>query len=129
MNYLTAILEFDEYDNSHFDEFIEDESLIEGCGDSFFGYMDSPSDYSQIYFSTGPYSDNCIVLYFKEIGEIDEIEESDVESFLNVIGDQKRNGNLFILNEADFSLLKENMNLNFPIKDIDSRCLAKVEYD
>ena len=70
MNYLIAILEFDEYDKSKFDVFYKDQELIEGGGDIFYGYMENPSDYSQIYFSTGPYSENCIVLYYKEIDEI-----------------------------------------------------------
>jgi hypothetical protein len=129
MNYLIAILEYDEYDKSQFDEFCEDESLIEVGGDSFFGYMDSASDFSQIYFSNGPYSDNCIVLYYKEIGEIDEINEIDSESFYNVISDLKRNGNLYILNESDFRLLTQNINSDFPIKDIDSACITKAEFE
>ncbi len=129
MNYLIATLEFDEYHKSQFDEFCEDESLIEEGGDSFYGYMNSASDFSQIYFSNGPYSDNCIVLYYKEIGEIDEIDELDSESFCNVISELKRNGNLYILNESDFNLLNENKNLNFPIDDIDSACLSKTAYE
>ena len=129
MNYLIAILEYDEYDKSQFDKFCEDESLIEGGGDVFFGYMDSPSEYSQIYFSNGPYSNNCIVLYYKELGEIDEIDELDSESFYNVISDLNRNGNLYIIYESDFGLLKGNMNSYFPIEDIDSACLAKAEFE
>lgn len=129
MNYLIAILEYDEYDKSEFEKFCEDETLIENGGDAFFGYMDSPSDFSQIYFSTGPYTDHCIVLYFKEIGDNDEINEADAESFINVISDLKRNGNLFIITESDFNILNEKMNENFPIHDIDSACLAKVEFD
>jgi hypothetical protein len=129
MNYLVAILEYDEYNQGQFEKFYFDETLIESGGDTFFGYMDSPSDFSQLYFSTGPYSDNCIVLYYRQVGESDEITESDAESFYNVILDLKRNGNLFILGEADFNLLYEHMHGKFPIEDIDAACVAKTEFD
>jgi hypothetical protein len=129
MNYLIAILEYDEYDKSKFDVFCEDQELIEGGGDIFYGYMENPSDYSQIYFSTGPYSENCIVLYYKEIDDNDEIDESDAESFYNVISDLKRNGYLFICNESDFNLLQEKMNEDFPIEDFDASCVSKAEFE
>ena len=129
MNYLIAILEYDEYDKSKFSVFCEDDELIEGGGDVFYGYMDDPSDFSQIYFSTGPYTENCIVLYYKELGENDEIDESDAESFYNVIGDLKRNGYLFIANESDFNLLQEKMNDAFPIEDFDASCVSKAEFE
>ena len=129
MNYLIAILEYDEFDKSQFSSFYEDEALIEGGGDVFYGYMDNPSDFSQIYFSTGPYTENCIVLYYKELGENDEIDESDAESFYNVINDLKRNGYLFIANESDFNLLREKMNNAFPIEDFDASCVSKAEFE
>ena len=129
MNYLIAILEYDEYDKSKFDLFFEDQELIEGGGDIFYGYMENPSDFSQIYFSTGPYSENCIVLYYKEIGENDEIDEADAESFYNVISDLKRNGYLFICNESDFNLLQEKKNSAFPIEDFDASCVSKAEFE
>jgi hypothetical protein len=129
MNYLIAILEYDEYDRSKFSAFCEDETLIEGGGDVFYGYMDNPSDFSQIYFSTGPYTENCIVLYYKEIGGNDEIDESDAESFYNVISDLKRNGYLFICNGSDFTLLQEKMYDAFQIEDFDASCVSKAEFE
>lgn len=129
MNYLIAILEYDEYEQKKFDQFLEDEALIEGGGDAFYGYMNNPSDFSQIYFSTGPYTENCIVLYYKELGENDEIHESDAESFYNVISDLKRNGYLFICNESDFNLLQEKKNEVFPIEDFDASCISKAEFE
>jgi hypothetical protein len=129
MNYLIAILEYDEYDKSEFDTFFFDEALIENGGDYFFGYMDNPSDYSQFYFSTGPYEEKCIVLYYKEIGDIDEITESDADSFYQVICDLKRNGYLFICNQIDFDLLQSNLNGVFPIVDFDDSCVSKAEFE
>lgn len=129
MNYLVAILEYDEYDKSKFNVFCDDEALIESDGDVFYGYMDNPSDFSQIYFSTGPYTDNCIVLYYREIDDNDEIDESDADAFYNVISDLKRNGYLFICNEEDYYLLQEKMNNVFPIEDFDSSCVSKAEFE
>jgi hypothetical protein len=129
MNYLIAILEYDEYNKNNFSEFCEDESLIEVCGDVFYGYIDNPSDFSQIYFSTGPYSENCIVVFYKEIGENDELDETDADSFFNVISDLKRNGYLFICHEQDFKLLQDKMNDAFPIEDFDASCVSKAEFE
>jgi hypothetical protein len=129
MNYLIAILEYDEYDKSKFSVFCEDDELIEGGGDVFYGYMENASDFSQIYFSTGPYAENCIVTYYKEIGENDEIDQSDADSFFNVIIDLKRNGYLFICQEQDFKLMQEKMNEAFPIEDFDSSCVSKAEFE
>ncbi len=129
MNYLIAILEYDEYQANIFDQFMEDEALIEGGGDVFYGYMNDPSDFSQIYFSSGPYSENCIVLYYKEIGEREDIDDSDATSFYSVICDLKRNGYLFICNESDFNLLQVKKNEFFPIADFDSSCISKAEFE
>jgi len=125
LNYFIAILEFDEYQEDEFESFKED-IIIEESHESFFGYMNDPSSYTHLYYSTGPYNKNCILLYYREESSyVNEFNEEDVDSFYNVLRELKRDGFLYLINERDFKLLLENNNHPFPILDIDKSCTRK----
>jgi len=106
--------------------------------DVFFGYIDAPSEYSHFCFSTGPFSQNCSIVYFKEVAdEIDQIEEADTESILNVIEELKRNVQLYLIGDSDFKLIYENNGTprlfsdisDFPIEDINGSCLDVADFE
>jgi len=136
--YLIAIIEVDEYPSDKITDFLNDDSLREDINGVFFGFIDSPSDYSHFCFSTGPFSKNCSIVYFKEVSENTEtIEASDTESVLNVISELNRNVQLYLINSSDFKLINENDGTPrllsdispFPIDDINGSCLDVADFE
>ena len=129
-NYLVVIIEVDEYKEDSFSSYSDDESLKESINDVFYSYIENSSDYSNLYFSTGPYNDNCIILYYKEISlDQEEIHEIDAEAVNSILSDLKRNVHLYIINSDDFNNISENANDIFPIENIDSSCISKTEFE
>lgn len=134
--YLISIIEVDEYSSDKIADLMNDDNLRASINDVFFGYIDSPSEYSHFCFSTGPFSTNCSIVYFKEVSdEFDQIEEADTESILNVIEELKRNVQLYLIGDSDFKLIYENNGTPrlfsdisaFPIEDINGSCLDMAE--
>ena len=135
--YLIAIIEVDEYPSDRIVDFLNNDSLKESINDSFFGYIDNPSEYSYFCFSTGPFNDNCVMVHFKEVsGDTEKIDDSDTESIYNVISELNRNVYLYLINSSDFKLIEENSGESrifsdispFPIMDIDSSCIDAGEF-
>ena len=135
--YLIAIIEVDEYPSDRIVDFLNNDSLKESINDSFFGYIDNPSEYSYFCFSTGPFNDNCVMVHFKEVsGDTEKIDASDTESIYNVISELNRNVYLYLINSSDFKLIEENSGESrifsdispFPIMDIDSSCIDAGEF-
>ena len=136
--YLIAIVEVDEYSSDKIADLLNDDNVIESINDVFFGYIDTPSDYSYYCFSTGPFSKNCSIVYFKEVSENTEtIEASDTESVLEVITELKRDVQLYLINDSDFKLINENDGTprllsdisDFPIEDINGSCLDVADFE
>ena len=136
--YLIAIIEVDEYPCDKITDFLNDYSLREDINGIFFGFIDSPSDYSHFCFSTGPFNDNCSLVFFKEVPEETEsIEEADTEAVLNVIAELNRNVQLYLINSSDFKLINENDGGSrsfsdvspFPIDDINGSCLDVADFE
>ena len=136
--YLIAIIEVDEYSSDKFADLLNDENLRESINDVFFGYIDTPSDYSYFCFSTGPFSKNCSIVYFKDVSENTEtIEASDKEAVLEVITELKRDVQLYLISDSDFKLINENDGTprlfsdisDFPIEDINDSCLDVADFE
>ena len=135
--YLLAIIEVDEYPSDKIDDFLNNDSLRESINDTFFGYIDNPSEYSYFCFSTGPFNDNCVMVHFKEVSvDSEKIDDSDTESVLNVISELNRNVYLYLISSSDFKLIEENSGARrifsdispFPIMDIESSCIDAGEF-
>ncbi len=136
--HLISIIEVDEYSSDKIADLLNDDNFRESINEVFFGYIDTPSDYSHFCFSTGPFSENCSIVYFKEVAdEIEQIEEADTESILNVIEELKRNVQLYLISESDFKLINENDGTprllsdisEFPIEDINGSCLDVADFE
>lgn len=136
--YLIAIIEVDEYQSDKIVDLLNDDDLRGGINDIFFENIDTPSDYSHFCFSTGPFNDNCSLVFFKEVSEeTDSIEESDTEAVLNVIAELNRNVQLYLINSSDFKLINENDGGSrsfsdvspFPIDDINGSCLDVADFE
>ncbi len=134
--YLIAIIEVDDYSSDKIAEFLNDDSLRDGINEVFYGYLSS--DYTHFCFSTGPFSQNCSIVHFKEVSEDTEsIEASDTESVLNVIAELNRDVKLYLINSSDFKLINENVGESrlfsdtspFPITDINGSCIDVAEFE
>jgi hypothetical protein len=135
--HLLAIIEVDEYPSDKIVHLLNNDSLRESINDTFFGYIDNPSDYNYFCFSTGPFNDNCVMVHFKEVSDdAENIEDSDTESVLNVIAELNRNVYLYLINSSDFKLIEENSGARrffsdispFPILDIKSSCIDAGDF-
>lgn len=136
--YLLAIVEIDEYPSDMIADLLNDDILRDSINEIFFDCIDTPSDYSHFCFSTGPFSENCSIVYFKEVSEDTEtIEASDAESVLNVISELNRNVQLYLIDASDFKQINENAGASrlfsdmssFPIDDINSSCLDVADFE
>jgi len=128
--FLTAIIEVDEYTSDKFDFFTEDSEIINSIGDSFYAYMSNPSDYSKLLFSSGPYNENCVLIYYREEQkDIDTIAAEDLDAFSEILAELKRTGNLYLIDDSIMNLIIQNANQIFPVNDLDTNCIDMSHYE
>lgn len=129
MNYIGALIEIDEFDSDSIKDLLKDNYLIDEIGDVFYGYMDFPSDYSKLLFSSGPYKKNCNIFYYRQfdIGTKD-FDVGIRETFSLVLLELKRNGYLYFLDNNQIEMLVKFDENKFPNFDIDSYCQFKISH-
>jgi hypothetical protein len=126
MSFIAAIIEIEEFTYRSIDELVEDCELINDISDSFYGYMDHPSEYSKLIFGTGPYNNNCNILYYRQFDTHDkDLEDEICESFTLVLSELKRNGYLFLFDTSQIELLINDDKGKFPNLDFESHCKFK----